>query len=107
MHLILKTVLENTKAKSVFAWIFVVLWQFPFSLVPLFTLKALTRIDIEWQKYWVPTASIAPASHLERASERIEARIKWLYKALVSTDNLLSVALQVNDYSCFDRHFQP
>ncbi|KAG6826503.1 hypothetical protein H0H92_015576 [Tricholoma furcatifolium] len=43
-------------------------------VLPLSQLKAVYRLDIDTSSGWIPTVRKAEATHIERASERIEAR---------------------------------
>ncbi len=73
------------KKQSLSKWLFVLLiGKLPFALKDIFILKAISRAELDWYKKWIPVARISPATHLERASARVEARIPWLYKAMVS-----------------------
>ena len=55
-------------------------------IIPLLMIKAIARMEMRWWKgtAWIPTMQIASATHRERASERLEARIGWLPKVAVS-----------------------
>ncbi|KAF8962868.1 hypothetical protein BDZ97DRAFT_1823173 [Flammula alnicola] len=44
-------------------------------------LKAITRADVHWYK-WIPIIRFSPATHAERASERLDARTSWLQKTV-------------------------
>lgn len=46
-------------------------------LAPLLMLKAITRLDIQVKRGWIPHFKRASPTHLERASERLDARISW------------------------------
>ncbi|KAJ7112451.1 hypothetical protein C8R43DRAFT_1138932 [Mycena crocata] len=52
----------------------------PLALItPFLMCKALTRAEFEWAK-WYPTVRIAPATHQERRSQRIDSRTSWRTK---------------------------
>ena len=55
-------------------------------LIPLLMIKAIVRMEMRWWKgtTWIPVMQIAPATHRERASENLEARIGWRPKVAVS-----------------------
>ncbi|KJA18913.1 hypothetical protein HYPSUDRAFT_205001 [Hypholoma sublateritium FD-334 SS-4] len=83
------------KKQSVSEWLFVLLvGKLPLALTDIFILKAILRVELGWHKRWIPILRILPATHLERASSRIEARIPWIYKALAFA--VLSTAFSYN-----------
>ncbi|KAJ7471928.1 hypothetical protein FB451DRAFT_311308 [Mycena latifolia] len=54
-----------------------------FSL-PFFTLKAITRLEISRNKSrWFPSVRLAPPTHEERNSQRLDSRTGWGVKAVV------------------------
>ncbi|KAF8900849.1 hypothetical protein CPB84DRAFT_1962248 [Gymnopilus junonius] len=44
-----------------------------FQIFSLLMLRAVLRADVHLSKYWIPVVRFAPASHAERASQRLES----------------------------------
>ncbi|KDR66891.1 hypothetical protein GALMADRAFT_232296 [Galerina marginata CBS 339.88] len=60
---------------SIGQWIWGFLFNALFQITTLLMLKAVTRAEFHWWKSWVPFVRFAPASHSERASQRLESQI--------------------------------
>ncbi|KAF9484580.1 hypothetical protein BDN70DRAFT_106138 [Pholiota conissans] len=72
----------TAKSLGVGSVIGMLLKQVP-EFLPLFLmLKAVLRAELYWPSRWIPGCRLARQTHLERASQRLEARIPWLYPAI-------------------------
>ncbi|KAF8962873.1 hypothetical protein BDZ97DRAFT_1920205 [Flammula alnicola] len=61
-------------------WFWAVLSAIPMHLTTIVMIKAITSAEIHWLTKWIPTVRFAPATHLERASQRLNIRASRHYK---------------------------
>ncbi|KAF9466790.1 hypothetical protein BDZ94DRAFT_1319290 [Collybia nuda] len=86
---------------SVIGWISWCLYFGVISLtLPLLIIKVIARIEFGWWgTLWIPTVQIAHATHRERASERLEAKVSLRLKiALLSSIATIYYFLAPHDY---------
>ncbi|KAF9484579.1 hypothetical protein BDN70DRAFT_106010 [Pholiota conissans] len=77
---------EDIKSSKSFGvgWFLKVIAKRPVNaLVVFFMLKAALRAELHWYARWIPGWRLAQRTHLERANQRMETKVPWVYKVAV------------------------
>ncbi|KAJ7471932.1 hypothetical protein FB451DRAFT_1134760 [Mycena latifolia] len=75
--------IEDESTSDLFQWLLIIILTLVAGLfLPFFMLKAVTRLEISRNKFrWFPSVRLAPPTHKERNSQRLDSRTGWRVKA--------------------------